>query len=186
MKSNEIIPAQTTQGLKIVLETSNKLTINQCLTAPIIRVQERLHGHRVAEQIVDEVSLCIEALGLKMTAKQMFLFVGDILDKYQLETMEDIFIVLKNGRQGRHGTTYNSFNMITFTTWMDEHLAVKEDARHQQHEVNKNAGLAPLENVDIYGDFAKKEEAKKPKTDAEFLAEKERQIKEMKDKYFKK
>jgi len=139
----------------------------------------------VYEDIVDEVMLCAEGLSIDLTSQQIRIFVQDLVELYTFETMEDIFLVLKQGRQGSFGTSYNKLNMVVFRGWMEQHQDLKAEARELAHNVNKSQGKEPLTDADIYGDFAKKEEAKKPKTDAEFLAEKDRQIKEYRDKYFK-
>lgn len=104
---------QLTQS-KVITLPSSELTIEKCLTGVQLSAQVRAHGYLVHQQLVDEVNKCAIGLGVTLTAEQLQLFVSDLVEVCKFDSMEDIMIVLKQGRQGAYGTTYNKFTMIIF------------------------------------------------------------------------
>ena len=152
MTSNNQIQLQSHNKQKIISIPSSDLTIQSCLSGTVIRTQLKLHGAKVYEELVDHVTLCAEGLGVNQTARQLALLVADIVECYPVETMEDIIIVLKQGRQGAFGTTYKQLNMIVFREWMTLHLELKLEQRDQLHQHGKTQGNQAVENIP-YGDF---------------------------------
>ena len=89
------------------------------------------------KQIIDiALTNCIKSIGIELSDDVIFMLVNDIHELYKYETLEDILICLKNGRQGKYGTTYNKFNLIIFKEWMSKHLEEKSIIR--EHENNKH------------------------------------------------
>jgi len=187
-KSSLPQPLQST-ALKVITVPSSEITLANCLTGVQLSAQVRKYGHKVHEQLVDEVNLCAVGLGVALTADQLMLLVNDMVEVYKFETMEDLMLVLKQGRQGFYGTTYSKFSMIVFVEWFNQHQEKKADARDIEHQKSKNWGREPMsiKEVEIhYEDYKEKMKDEKPMSQAEFLIEKERQIQEMRAKYFNK
>lgn len=75
------------------------------------------------------VEKCSTGLGLEMSDDQMVLLCQDIVDVYQHDSIEDVLLALKHGRQGKYGKVYGRLNMIVVGEWMARHLEEKAIAR---------------------------------------------------------
>jgi len=94
--------------------------------------------NEVNVQIAKYVNKCLSGLDIEMSNDQIQIFIEDIVDVYRWDSIEDIQICLKNGRQGKYGKTYNKLNMIIFQDWMSQHLEQKSIERENQHNKQKH------------------------------------------------
>ena len=88
------------------------------------------HGrNEVYFELAGAVVKCAQGLGIEMSNERIQLLVEDITEVYKFDSIEDIQICLKNGRQGKYGKTYAKLNMIIIQEWMSYHLEKKAIAR---------------------------------------------------------
>lgn len=88
-------------------------------------------------ELAKYVTKCATAIDVPLTNEQSEILVDDIIDVYKWDSIEDIQICLKNGRQGKYGKTYGKLNMIVFSEWMAKHLEDKAYAREQAFQKSK-------------------------------------------------
>ena len=86
----------------------------------------------VSVELTKYVNKCLSSLGIKKDNHDIQVLIEDIIDVYRWDSIEDIMICLKNGRQGKYGTTYNKLNMPVIREWMSRHLEDKAAARESQ------------------------------------------------------
>ena len=115
--------------------------------------------NKVAGHILNALSETFLSIGCECTAKQLKLFTDDLMDKYRLDSIEDILECLKNGRQGNYGNNYGKLNMIVITDWMDQHLESKyrEREKKEQNEKKKNASEIPTIDYKAYRERLERE-----------------------------
>ena len=89
---------------------------------------------QVKDQITKSAVKCYVGLGIDASKLEIDTFVEDIIDVYKFDSIEDIQICLKNGRQGKYGKTYNRLNMIVFSDWMENHLTEKSILREHSNK----------------------------------------------------
>ena len=131
---------------------------------PIITSTDLLSAKPINEQILkygrDSVNLeiakfvtkCLIGLGIEMDSHAIQILIEDIVDKYKFDSIEDVQVCLKNGRQGKYGTTYNKLNMVVISDWMFKHLEDKAAAREKPYQEYKKendfAGWATREEYE--------------------------------------
>ena len=89
--------------------------------------------NEVNKEIAKAVNKCVRGLNIEMDNMALQIFIEDIIETYKFDSIEDIQICLKNGRQGKFGKTYGKLNMIVFQGWMAKHLEQKEDSRESEY-----------------------------------------------------
>ena len=80
----------------------------------------------------------MDGLNIDLSNEQLQILTEDIIEVYKWDSIEDIQICLRNGRQGKYGTTYNKLNMIVINDWMGKHLEEKAIAREHQYKEHKH------------------------------------------------
>lgn len=133
------------------------------------------HGPNEVNLVVAaSVNKCLDSLGIEMQNDRIQLLVEDIVDKYQFDSIEDIQICLKNGRQGNYGTNFGKLNMIVISEWMSSHLERKASARELSNDKAKHdfKNREEYENAVNVGskinDQEKKDKASKKHDDIEY------------------
>jgi hypothetical protein len=122
----------------LAVVTAKNLTLEACVAAQPMSNFITAHGSKMICMAIDkEVALLMEVLGITMSASAITTVVKDIVDRYRLDSLEDVLMCIKNGRQGMYGTTYGKFNAIIFSEWMAQHLEAKYALRDRQHENSK-------------------------------------------------
>jgi len=95
---------------------------------------------------------CAIGLGIELSNYESQILIDDIVDKYKFDSIEDVQVCLKNGRQGKYGTTYNKLNMVVISDWMFKHLedkaAAREKAYQEYKKENDFAGWATREEYE--------------------------------------
>jgi len=73
------------------------------------------------------------AFGIDKSEEGVKLILNDILVKYFSESVNDIILCLKNGRQGNYKEKIygKNFNMQVFSAWMSEYLEQKYTAKEK-------------------------------------------------------
>lgn len=122
--------------------------------------------------IAASINKCAEGLGIDLSNYQIQVLTEDLIDVYKWDSIEDIQICLRNGRQGKYGPTYNKLNMVIIQDWMSKHLEEKAIAReHQYNESKKHTWESKEEYME------KALESSKQQTE-DFIKEKEAEKKE--------
>ena len=98
----------------------------------------RFGRNDVDNEISKSVIKCGIGLGIELSNYESQLLVEDLVDVYKYDSIEDIQVCLKNGRQGKYGKNYNKLNMIVFGEWMSKHLEQKAIEREKQYSTNKH------------------------------------------------
>jgi hypothetical protein len=115
--------------------------INDLLQAKPIREMVKDFGiDKVKIEIIGSIVKCATGLGINMSETQTLLLCEDIMDVYPYESVEDVCMVLRNGRTGKYGFGHNSrnvLNMILIREWMTLHLEEKATAREKVIEKRK-------------------------------------------------
>lgn len=130
-----------------------------------MEIMMREYGDEVNETIKVALSRCAFQIGVDLTPSQVSLIVEDIIEKYKLDSVEDVVEALKKGRRGNYGTTYNSLNMIIISKWMGFHLEEKARAREQLISFQREIKVGELNFNQEYSkrlnaNFIKKEDEK--------------------------
>lgn len=100
------------------------------------------------------VSKCSIGLGIELGKIESEILTEDLIEKYKHESIEDIQICLKRGRQGFFGTTYGKINMIVISEWMTKHLEEKAMAREQMQSKFKSDNSGPqFKTIQEYHDW---------------------------------
>lgn len=114
-------------------------TNSDLLKAKPINNQILKYGRNEVNLVIAvSVNKCLDGLDVDMSNEQIQIFIEDIVDVYKWDSIEDIQICLKNGRQGKYGKTYNKLNMIVFREWMSKHLEQKAIERENQYKENRH------------------------------------------------
>lgn len=115
------------------------ITTTDLLKAKPITEQLLTFGrNEVNMEIAKAVNKCIRGLNIEMDNTSIQILIEDIVDVYKWDSIEDIQVCLKNGRQGKYGKNYNKLNMIVFSEWMSKHLEQKAIERESQYSKNKH------------------------------------------------
>jgi len=102
----------------------------ECLMATPMIVHNRKGLQReVLISIRKGVEKCAVGLDIELTDDQMIMLCHDIVEKYEHDSIEDVLLALKHGRQGRYGNVYGKLNMIVVGDWMEQHLSDKAGER---------------------------------------------------------
>ena len=133
------------------------------------------HGsNEVYFELAGAVVKCAQGLGIEMSNDRIQLLVEDITEVYKFDSIEDIQICLKNGRQGKYGKTYAKLNMIIIQEWMTQHLDRKAAARESLNSKAKHdfKNREEYENAVKVGskinEQEKKDKASKKRDDIEY------------------
>ncbi len=105
---------------------------------PIINQITKFGRQSVNLEIAKYVNKCVKGLNIEIDNLSLQILIEDIVDVYKYDSIEDIQVCLKNGRQGKYGKTYNKLNMIVFGEWMSKHLEQKAIEREKQYSTNKH------------------------------------------------
>ncbi len=92
---------------------------------PIINQITKFGRQSVNLEIAKYVNKCVKGLNIEIDNLSLQILIEDIVDVYKYDSIEDIQVCLKNGRQGKYGKTYNKLNMVVFSEWMSKHLEQK-------------------------------------------------------------
>lgn len=111
--------------------------------------QIRMHGQEEVLNVVKKsvlkllmsVGQSIDPIFIEMTAE-------DLMDKYRLDSIEDIVECLKKGRQGTYGKVFGKVNMIVISEWMSIHLEDKYRERERHVHNQKEGNEAKHNNID--------------------------------------
>ena len=115
------------------------ITTTDLLKAKPITEQLLTFGrNEVNKEISKAVTKCLKGLNIEIDNTSLQIFIEDLVDVYKWDSIEDIQICLKNGRQGKYGKTYNKLNMIVFGEWMPQHLEQKAIERESQYKSHKH------------------------------------------------
>jgi hypothetical protein len=115
------------------------ITSTDLLSAKPINEQILKYGRdSVNLEIAKYVNKCIKGLSIEIDNHAIQILIEDIVDKYKFDSIEDIQVCLKNGRQGNYGTTYGKLNMVVISDWMGKHLEKKAIAREKRHHERAN------------------------------------------------
>lgn len=130
---------------QLKLQTNfSKQLIQITKTSDLLRckpINEQLIAHGKDEvyfELAGAVVKCAQGLGIEMSNERTQLLVDDITEVYKFDSIEDIQLCLKNGRQGKYGKTYGKLNMIIIQEWMSIHLEKKAAARESQNSTSKH------------------------------------------------
>jgi hypothetical protein len=119
-----------------IIQVTKTSDLLQCkpITAQILK-----HGRSQVNLVVAaSVNRCLEGLDIDLPNDKIQLLIEDIVDVFKFDSIEDIQICLKNGRQGKYGKTYGKLNMIIIQEWMAQHLDRKAQAREAQYNKAKH------------------------------------------------
>ena len=117
---------------------------------PILKTTDLLKAKPINEQILkfgrNDVNLeiakyvnkCLTGLDIELPNDKIQILIEDIVEVYKFDSIEDIKICLKNGRQGKYGKTYGKLNMIIIQEWMSIHLDRKAAARESANSTAKH------------------------------------------------
>jgi len=120
------------------IKSSADLTVKACLEGrPIVHLIKYGGQLELTKRVDLELTLCLELLQVSLSSQAVKILVGDMIKKYDHESLEDILCCLKDGRNGKFGEIYGKFNMIVFTKWMKEHLTEVSLLRESLLEVEK-------------------------------------------------
>jgi len=137
------------------------------LAKPINEQILKFGRNEVEIEISKSIIKCSTSLGIELDNIQIQTLTEDLIDVYKWDSIEDIQICLRNGRQGKYGTTYNKLNMVIIQDWMSKHLEEKAIAReHQYNEIKKHTWESKEEYME------KALESSKQQTE-DFIKEKE-------------
>lgn len=115
--------------------------------------QNQANENEILKEISLSVSKCSDALQIHLTPLQIKTMAEDILDVYKFESVEDIILCLKQGRQGVYSDipTYGKLNMIVFQQWMARHL---EKKYAEKEKLLRNEKLKELEMPETEEQYA--------------------------------
>lgn len=116
----------------------------------------------VASYLSGAVAKCALMLQIPIDDSFIQILTSDLIDKYSYESIEDLVICLRKGRQGFYGNNYNKLNMIVISDWMQKHLEEKAISREKFIKQNYQTTKEPLKVVD-YEAFKARIAEKKPK-----------------------
>jgi hypothetical protein len=117
------------------------------------------HGrNEINLEVAKYVNKCIKGLDIEISNYTLQILIEDIIDKYKFDSIEDIQVCLKNGRQGRYGTTYNKLNMVIISDWMSKHL--EEKAIYREKIINDRKKESDFKGWETREDYEKA--ARKP------------------------
>ena len=118
------------------------------LSAPLICQQVKAFGEQQVRVIIAKALVkCADSLAVEMPPSRLEVITDDLLDLYHKDSIEDIVLALKNGRQGMYGKVYGRLNMEVINGWMAQVLESKAEAREKDLSKFKEES-EPLEVVD--------------------------------------
>ncbi len=121
---------------KLSKNTVDKLIISDCVSGvPMITLPGKLVSDMIIK-IALELDRLVIVFNWKPNPGWKLSFVDMIMDKYKLESIEDILMCLRDGRLGKYKKPFGVLDPVTFGEWMVEHLDRKyqiiEDQKKQQ------------------------------------------------------
>jgi len=126
-------------GLPTTKESS-ELTVKDCLVGrPIVHLVKYGGKLEITKRVDLELTVCLELLQVSLSGQAVKLLVGDMIKKYECDSLEDILCCLRDGRNGKFGEIYGKFNMIVFSKWMRKHLDEKAGLREAKIYERDNA-----------------------------------------------
>ena len=139
--------------------TVGALTIRDCLDQKPLTValRDRAESQNIFQAIGREIDKMIIVFNWKPVPQWKILFIEAILEKYKAESLNDILICLRNGRNGFYKKPFGVLDPSTFSEWMTEHLEKKYKQveavnREMKPEVND---LPEFKNRQEYIDYVK-------------------------------
>lgn len=118
----------------------------------------------VKKHIASLLIKCALGLGVDLSEELLELLVSDITEVYGYDSIEDVALALKNGRQGKYGKVYGKINMVVISEWMGYHLDRKAQEREKEIQ-NQKVDEYELPAVD-YEAYKLRELAKEEKEQA--------------------
>ena len=158
MKSSENISS----GLIQITKTSDLLKAK-----PINEQVIKFGRNDVNVEISKSINKCLRALDISIENSALQILIEDIVDVYKWDSIEDIQICLKNGRQGKYGKTYNKLNMIVFQEWMSKHLDQKSNHLEHQYSKHKHHWDSKEDYLKAVKEGIKQQDKEKEITDAD-------------------
>lgn len=136
---------------------ADKLTIMECVSGvPMVTLSNSLISG-VIVKIALELDRLVIVFNWKPNPGWKLSFVDMIMDKYKSESLEDILMCLRDGRQGKYKKTFGVLDPVTFGEWMAEHLDKKyqiiEDQKKQQKPEHND--LPELKTKNEYSEFVR-------------------------------
>lgn len=113
----------------------------------------------VKKHIASLLIKCALGLGVDLSEELLELLVSDIIDVYGYDSIEDVALALKNGRQGKYGKVYGKINMVVISEWMGYHLDRKAQEREKEIQ-NQKVDAYELPQID-YESYKLKEAEKR-------------------------
>jgi len=136
-------------------------------TTPINEQLIKFGRNEVNLEIAKYVNKCLSGLDIEMSNDQIQILIEDIIDVYKWDSIEDIQICLKNGRQGKYGKTYGKLNMIVFQEWMGKHLDQKANEFEHQYSKHKHHWDSKEDYLKAVKEGIKQQNKEKEITDAD-------------------
>jgi len=84
----------------------------------------------VVPQIIRVVEFFLLVTGKEMEPFQITILAGDLYDRFQTDTLDDVILMLKLARTGEFGKVY-SFNSMTVMEWARMYLERKAEERER-------------------------------------------------------
>jgi len=159
----------------LITQESSELTVKDCLGAKqMLHWLNRERRLDIAIIIDTELTDCLELLQVDLSSQAIKAIVGDIIDTYKWDSIEDIILCLKNGRKGMYGTNYGKMTMIVFSQWMKQHLTEKSllresvnlESDHMHNFKNREEYLESVKAGDKNQKAVKKNRAKEEAPDS--------------------
>ena len=145
-----------------------KLSKNQSITkvSETLAITPIVNDSREANKyIFIALKKCYDVLGYDYQENILAAISEDLVDAYKYDSIEDIQLALKKGRQGKYGKVYK-LNMITFSEWMAKHLEEKAKEREKVLEKYKEDYQLPQIDYEAYKKRIKEEKEEKERIKA--------------------
>jgi len=102
--------------------TADKITLSKCIESKPLAISVKTDLSNIITRIGIEIDRLVIVFNWKPVPGWKLSFIDMIIDRYKVESLEDVLMCLRDGRLGKYKKPYGVLDPITFSEWMSEHL----------------------------------------------------------------
>lgn len=101
--------------------------------------------------IAAALTKCADGLGIELADNRCVMISKDLVDVFRYDSVEDILMALKRGRQGVYGFDYHNRNKLSMPLihyWISLLMEEKAEAREKEAAKHKSKSTLEIDGVD--------------------------------------
>ncbi|SDE80827.1 hypothetical protein [Riemerella columbipharyngis] len=126
---------ETNQAFSQIAKLEQNLSIRQSIQNAQILCQESTKIDAI-RQIIRIVEFFLKVTGKELEPYQIQILAGDLYEKFQYDTMDDIILLFKMARQGDFGKVYRC-DTLEIMNWANLYLDIKAEEREKLYYDSK-------------------------------------------------